>query len=404
MATQMKIVPPVRGRATLSQLIEPYLPQIAARATATEAARMVPVENIDIIREVGFVRALIPEECGGDGRDLRDYCDGIRTLIKACPSTGWVTGVLNIHPPGVLHFSKKVREEVWSTGVDTILSSSGTPIMKGKLVDGGVVISGKGMWSSGSDHAEWAMIGIKVPNPADSQYPERSFAPYMSLIHKSDFTIDQNSWFSTGMRGTGSKDLIFDNVFVPSYRMERLEALNFGFASGDGTFDSWQANVPFSVIFPTFLPAVALGCADGMIEQFVKRQKTRKNNLSGAYGIHNPASYMRLAESTHELESISLFYYHLLDTIQQMGVDKRKPGETEFFALQAKLNFVTERATHVIDRLFQAAGASAIADFNPMQRYWRDGHTARLHLGSDYDTTLQHHGRSLIGLPPTADI
>lgn len=206
------------------------------------------------------------------------------------------------------------------------------------------------------------------------------------------------------MRGTGSKDLIFDNVFVPSYRMERLEALNFGFASGDGTFDSWQANVPFSVIFPTFLPAVALGCADGMIEQFVKRQKTRKNNLSGAYGIHNPASYMRLAESTHELESISLFYYHLLDTIQQMGVDKRKPGETEFFALQAKLNFVTERATHVIDRLFQAAGASAIADFNPMQRYWRDGHTARLHLGSDYDTTLQHHGRSLIGLPPTADI
>ena len=58
----------------------------------------------------------------------------------------------------------------------------------------------------------------------------------------------------------------------------------------------------------------------------------------------------------------------------------------------------------VIDRLFEGAGSSAIADFNPMQRYWRDGHTARLHTGSDYDMSMQHHGRSLLGLMPTPDL
>jgi len=59
---------------------------------------------------------------------------------------------------------------------------------------------------------------------------------------------------------------------------------------------------------------------------------------------------------------------------------------------------------HVIERLFEAAGSSAIADFNPMQRYWRDGHTARLHTGSDYDISMQHHGRFMLGLMPTADL
>jgi alkylation response protein AidB-like acyl-CoA dehydrogenase len=404
MATQLKVDAEAKPRETLTERIKPYLAEIASRAAATEEARMVSVENIDIIRKVGFVRALLPANMGGDERDLWDYCDGIRTLVKACPSTGWVTGVLNIHPPGLLHYSKKVQNEVWATGVDTIISSSGTPVMKGKFVDGGILVNGRGQWSSGCDHAEWAMVGIKVPNMGDPQYPERNYAQYLFMAHRSEFTIDQNSWFSKGMRGSGSKDLIFDNLVVPMYRMERLEALNFGFASGDGGNDSWIARIPFSVVFPTFLPAIALGCADGMIEEFTKRQRSRKNYLTGAWGITNPAGHMRLAESIHERDSLSIFYKDILERMQKLGRDGHRPGETEFFEYQAKLNFVTARATDVIDRLFKGAGASAIADFSPMQRYWRDGHAARLHLGSDYDSSLQYHGRSVIGVPMSPDV
>jgi 4-hydroxyphenylacetate 3-monooxygenase len=276
--------------------------------------------------------------------------------------------------------------------------------MKGKLVDGGIVVSGRARWSSGCDHAAWEMIGIKVPNLADAQYPERNFAQYMAMIPSSDYTIDDDSWYSMGMRGSGSKDLIFDNVFVPNRRMERLDALAFGYSSGQGTIDSRVARFPFTMVFPTFLPAVSLGCADGMIEEFNKRQRTRKNNLSGAYGITNHAAYMRLAESEHELEAMSNYYKGLLYEIQSMGDANRLPTESEFWGILAKLNFVTDRVTDIIERLFRGAGASAIADFNPMQRYWRDAHAARLHLGSDYDTSVLQHGRFLIGLPPSAEV
>jgi len=391
------------AQESLSDRIRPHLKGIAIRASETEDARMVPTANIEILRESGFTRALVPAVRGGDERDLWDYCDGVRTLAAACPSTAWVAGVLNVHPAAVVHFSPAVQDEVWSGGIDTIICSSGSPAIKATIADGGIIVSGTARWSSGSDHAEWALVGVKVPDLSDSEYPERKYRDYMFLAHRSEFVID-DTWHSTGMRGSGSKDLVFDNLFVPWQRAERLDALNFGYSHGAGSVDSWIANVPFSIVFAVFLPAVALGCADGMVTEFSKRQRSRKNAYSGAQGILNPAGYMRLSESVHELESLTVFYRHQLEAIQRHGQTRKTLTETSFWEMQTKLPFVTERAVQIIDRLFEGSGSSAIADFNPMQRYWRDGHTARLHQGSDYDQFMQHYGRSLVGLPPTPDL
>jgi alkylation response protein AidB-like acyl-CoA dehydrogenase len=403
MAAEAKIIAKAVARESLSDRIRPHLAAIAKRAAATEAARMVPAENIALIREAGFVRAMLPAVLGGDERDLADYCDGVRLLTQACPSTGWVTGVLNVHQAALCHFDVSVQKEILATGVDTIICSSGSPQIKAKLADGGITVSGTGRWSSGCDHAEWALVGVKVPDPSDSQYPQRRYRDYMFMAHRSEYVID-DTWYSTGMRGSGSKDLVFKELFVPYRRMERMDAIYFNYSHGAGTVDSWIGRIPFPLLFAIFLPAIALGCADGMIAEFTKRQRVRKNAYTGAQGILNPAGYIRLAESTHELESLSVYYRHLLDAMQHHGETAARLTESASLDMQSKFPFITTRATHVIDRLFEGAGSSAIADFNPMQRYWRDGHTARLHLGSDYDLSVQHHGRSLMGLMPSWEL
>lgn len=403
MVAETRIFPKAAPRESLSDRIRPHLAAIAKRAAATEAARTVPVENIEIIRAAGFVRALLPAALGGDERDLSDYCEGVRTLTQACPSTGWVTGVLNMHPAALCHFDVSVQKEILATGVDTISCSSGSPQMKAKLADGGIVVSGRGRFSSGCDHAEWALVGVRVPDLSDSQYPQRRYREYMFMAHRSEYVID-DTWYSAGMRGSGSKDLVFNELFVPYRRMERMDAVYFNYSHGAGTVDSWIARVPFPLLFAVFLPAVALGCADGMIAEFTKRQRARKNAYTNAQGILNPAGYMRLAESVHELESLTTYYRHLLDSMQRHGERAGRLTEDKSHEMQSTFPFVTTRAVRVIDRLFEASGASAMADFNPMQRYWRDGHTVRLHLGSDYDLSVQHHGRHMLGLMPTADL
>jgi alkylation response protein AidB-like acyl-CoA dehydrogenase len=311
MAAELKPRAQPAARASLSDRIRPHLALIAKRATATEAARVVSKENIALIREAGFVRALLPAELGGDERDLWDYCDGVRTVTKACPSTGWVAGVLNTHQAALSHFHPSVHKEILATGVDTIICSSGSPQMKAKLADGGITVTGRGRWSSGCDHAEWALIGVKVPDVSDGQFPQRRFRDFMFMAHRSEYVID-DTWYSTGMRGSGSKDLVFKNLFVANHRLERMDAVYLNYSHGAGTVDSWIARIPFPLLFGAFLPAIALGCADGMIDEFTTRQKARRNAYTNAQGILNPAGYMRLAESIHEIESLTVYYKELL--------------------------------------------------------------------------------------------
>jgi 3-hydroxy-9,10-secoandrosta-1,3,5(10)-triene-9,17-dione monooxygenase len=365
---------------------------------------MVSAENIEIIKKAGFVRALLPASMGGDERDLTDYCAGIRLLTKSCTATGWVTGVNNVHPLGVLHFKPEVQKEVWANGVDTVIASSGSPSIKATLVDGGILVNGKGRWASGCDNADWSMVGVKVPNLADAQYPERKYIDYMFMVKREDYEIE-DTWYSTGQRGSGSKDLVFKDHFVPWSWLERQDSQVFLLSKGIGTVkNDWYSKIPFSLIFSVFLPAVSLGCSDGMIEQYMKRQRSRKNAYTGSQGILNPTGYIRLAESEHELDAISVYYTDLLNRIQQIGTDGRRVGETEFMELHSKLAFVADRCVKLNQRLFEGAGSSAIADFNPMQRYWRDGQTVRLHTGMDLDSFMQRFGRSLIGLMPTPDV
>ena len=179
-----------------------------------------------------------PKAVGGDEVDLSEFHDAVRTLTKACPSTGWVAGVLGIHPPAVPHFNPEVQKEIWAHGPDVVLGSSGSPLIKAKPTDGGIIVSGRNRWSSGCDYAEWILIGIKVPDASDPHYPERNYVDHMFFAHRNQYEIE-DTWYSTGMRGTGSKDLIFDDLFVPLERLETSAALNFNYAHGAGTVDSW---------------------------------------------------------------------------------------------------------------------------------------------------------------------
>lgn len=388
---------------TLRQRIEPHLAEIASRAQETEDARQVPVANIELVKKAGFVRTFVPKEYGGDERDLWDYVDGIRAVTKACPSTGWVTGVCNVHPVMIPKFRKEIRDAVWATGPDTWISSSGTATIVPEIVDGGVIVTGKARWSSGCNHAEWVQVGLKMPDVGDGTYLGRTHRDTFFVAHKSEFTIE-DTWYSKAVAGSGSNDLVFDNLFVSEDRLEDLLAINFGHSAGVGSIDTWQTRIPMAAVFSVFLPAIALGCADGMIEEFTKRQMTRKNAYSKAQGIKNPAGHMRLSESVHEIESLTAYYKQLMDEMQSYGVDGENLTEAKFHNMLARMPFVTDRALQVVERLFVGAGSSAVAWFNPMQRYWRDAHAARMHTGSDYDTFAQLHGRNMLGMPGTPDL
>lgn len=91
---------------------------------------------------------------------LPEFADCVAALATACASTAWAFSLLCIHGHELAMFPKKLQDEIWGDNPDATASSSFALFGKPTEVEGGIRLSGKMGWSSGCDHAKWAIVGF----------------------------------------------------------------------------------------------------------------------------------------------------------------------------------------------------------------------------------------------------
>ena len=122
-----------------------------------------------------------------------------------------------MHPYQLAYADPRVAEEIWADDVDTWIASPYAPQGVAKPVDGGYIFNGRWQFSSGTDHCDWIFLGAmhRRRRRADPMMPPQML--HMILPRK-DYEIVEDSWDVVGLRGTGSKDVIVKDAFVPDYR------------------------------------------------------------------------------------------------------------------------------------------------------------------------------------------
>lgn len=381
---------------TLSERISALLPQFAAAAARTETERRVPEESIEALRAAGMFRVYVPKVYGGTEESIIEVCKCIRLIARACPSTAWVVAVLCAHPFITTLYTREMQDEFWADGPDTLCSTSGFPAGKGRIVDGGVVVSGRYPFSSGCLHASWAMIGVSVPD-VTKPHPERTRTAYFAIVPRKDYDIEDD-WNVMGLAGTASRTLIFKDVFIPSYRMEISAAMTGRWTRGEGIHKGWLWNAGYGATIGTALTPVSLGIADTMLELMTKRIKG-KTVPTTRIPLNSVPNAMRLAESRHELRAISLLWDDYLAQLEGRARAGLLPTEDENAEGSVGV-YVQEICTRMVDRLFAVSGGSAIRSDNPIQRFFRDAHVARAHVAAEYDASAQSYARHILELPP----
>ncbi|MWO52738.1 hydroxylase, partial [Escherichia coli] len=107
-------------------------------------------------------------------------------------------------------------DEIWGEDPDMWMASPYAPMGVAKPVEGGYILNGRWSFSSGTDHCGWIMIGAAVGDKDGNRLmPPQNLHV---LLPRSDYDIDPDSWNVVGLRGTGSKDLIVKDAFIPTYR------------------------------------------------------------------------------------------------------------------------------------------------------------------------------------------
>ena len=378
--------------------VRDLLPALRERAQDAEDARVVPAESIKALADSGHFRLMQPARFGGLEADPVAFYSAVRMIASACGSTGWVASVLGIHPWHVGLFPLKAQEEVWGEDPDTRISSSYAPMGKAKIVPGGVRLSGRWSFSSGCDHATWVLLGGFVFDDNGKPVDFRTF-----LLPISDYTI-VDVWDTVGLRGTGSNDIVVDDVFVPEYRTLSFIDVNKCVVPGQEANPGPLFRMPYGAVFSFSITTPIIGMATGAYEAHVAYQRDRvRASFSGQKAAEDPHSQVRVARAGAEIDAAWLALerditdlYTLAKAGEKLPMDLR---------LRARRDQVlgTERAISAIDLLFENSGGRALKRGTPIQRFWRDAHSGRVHAINDVERALTMFGRGEFGMDAGPD-
>ena len=384
-------LPPVALRKTLVARARALLPLLERNAAATEANRRVADENIAAIRAAGLFKIMVPRRFGGLETDIRTKLEVSRELAKGCGSTAWVTTLLNVCSWFAGLGSAALQEDIWGANPQARLAGVFSPQAKTEVTDGGITVSGKWPWASGCLHADWAMVGVPIVDGAGVEIDQG-----LAFIPMAEVTIE-DSWYVTGMKGTGSNTIVASDVFIPSHRIISVSALLAG-----------NPPTPYKdeVLYRcAFMPVAAIALAGPQLglcaraQEFVL-EKAPKRAISYTFykkQTESPSFQLAMAEAAMLVDTAHLHAYRSAEEIYAAAAENRFPSYAERARARMDAGYVGQKAREAIGVLISAHGASSFAEVSPMQRLWRDSETAGRHAIISPEIASEIYGRALVG-------
>ena len=376
--------------------IDALLPAIRDRAGEVERNGMISREVIGWLTEAGTFRAVQPRQWGGLELDAGIFFEAALRVASACGSTGWVASVVGIHPWHIAMFHPQAQSDVWSANPDTLASTSYAPTGQVRRVPGGFRLSGRWGFSSGVDHCDWVILGAVVPDDGDGLGPEfRSF-----LVPRGDFAVDPESWRVTGLAGTGSKDVIVADAFVPEYRTHSSTQVYEHADPGRVVNDRPLYRLPWSCVFPYAIATPAIGAATGALALFVENNRERVSVAGGRTASAGADLHLRLAESLTEVEAA---HTRLTQTWQDFQARVTR-GEEIPYVLRARCRYDAAHAiahcAAAVFRVLEVNGGRTMKAGEAFQRIFRDLLAMRNHISGTVELNASTYALARLGAPP----
>jgi len=281
--------------------VRELLPVLRERADDAERQRRIPGASVSDLQEAGVLRLLQPRRFGGHEAHPTAFYRAVALIASACGSTGWVSSVLGVHPWHIGLFAEAAQREVWGEDPDTVISSSYAPVGRAKPVEGGFRFSGRWSFSSGCDHATWNLLGGLVMGEEGRPVDFRTF-----LLPRSDYAIE-DVWDTVGLRGTGSNDIVVDDVFVPEHRTLSFRDTSRCVTPGQELNDGPLFRMPYGSIHPYAITAPLLGMAQGAYEAYVGYTRERiRASYVGEKAAEDAFAQVRVAQAACDIDAVWL--------------------------------------------------------------------------------------------------
>lgn len=331
------------------------------------------------LKEAGFFAAAVPAELGGGGLSHSEMCEVLRVLAHYCPSTALTLSMhqhlvaANVYKylkgqPGEALLRKVVDGTVLvSTGGRDWLESNGQM----KRVEGGYLVSARKAFASGSQAGDIFVSSARYDDPE-----EGPLVLHFGVPATSEGVRIEDDWDVLGMRGTGSKSIVMEDVFVPdgAIALKRKQGV-------------WHPvwGVVLMVAMPLIM-AVYLGVTEAAFEK-AKKQAQKKNDPSIPYLLGEMSNLMTTAQlAVKDMIAVSNNYDF-------------EPAVENANAILIRKTIATHALLATSEKALELAGGIGFYRSFGLERLLRDAHAAQFHPLPEKQQQL-FTGRVALGLEP----
>ena len=374
--------------------LEGLRPAIRARREEIEKARRMPRDLVDDLAKTGLFRLSVPRAVGGREASPREILRAIETISTADGSTGWCAMIGTANNLSSGYMSERGAKEVFP---DPSKPSAGIAAPAGKAVpsDGGFRLQGRWPFASGVTHVDWLWAGAMVMENGKPRMTPHGPEIIHACVPMKEVQI-HDTWFVSGLAGTGSNDVTIADAFVPEHRV--FDLFNPAKHRPEPLYQ-----LPSIGWFVSQVVAVSLGIARGALDELIEIAQTKVPTFSAAVLADRPVAQIDLARAEAALDAARSSLYDSVDDLWQTARAGKQPTIRQIARNRAAAIHAAETGAAVARTAHVLSGGSSIYLSSSLQRHMRDAEAITHHF------TVAPHvwedvGRVFLGRQPTAPL
>ncbi len=360
-------------------------PLITTHSAQGESDRRVPGAVIQAMKDAGLVRMMTPRSLGGLELDPVTSARVFEEVAQFDSAASWILQAANSGDFYCARLPDEGAEEIYANGPDTIIALCTNLPMQATSIGGGYRVSGRSPLGSGISEADWIMV---LMQPSGDDGLLGAFLPKHDVV-----VLD--TWDSMGMRGTDSNTASVEDVFVPTSRTWPLQP---AFEAGSH-FQGPLYRYPSLGEGIVVLAPVALGVARLAIEEFKQLALGKTPFMSTTALRERPVAQLALGRAEGVLSAARSFFYATATEAWERTAARQASTREEKGRLMLAAVHLMQSCVEVVDQVSGVAGTSGIYTRSPLERAFRDVHTAR-HHGWVSESRYGTYGQIALGLEP----
>lgn len=382
--------------------------KFAGRAETWDREATFPTENYKEMHEAGLLAICIPKDHGGEGGGFRAYCLAAAEVGRYCGATAltWNMHVCSTLWTGALaddlemsaderaqhddgrarHYARIVKDgaiysQPFSEG--GAAAAGFKPFStEARGTDGGYIVSGKKIFASLAGHADY--YGVLCTHIKEGQAPSQRDTLYLAIPANADGVKVVGDWDPVGMRGTVSRTLLFEDVFVDASEELMPQGVYFKAAS------YWPH------MFLTLSPSY-MGIAQAAYDFTVQYLRGEVPGTPPVKRRMYPTKQIAVAEMRVKLETMKALWF------QAISEARYNPSKDQLLRAYSTNHMVMETANEICRLAIRTCGGQSMLKSLPLERLYRDSRCGSLMLPWTAELCLDRIGRAALYEPGESD-